>query len=125
MHGGVGDGGNGRSGIEAAVFESVDVKFVVGDIGLLLLLLLSASLVSKVHRDERSWWSLSELLWLLVAVLATKVRAKLMMLASSLKLLLLLMSLSGFWVFAGDGVGAKVGIAVGGGAGHVDNADGV
>lgn len=125
MHGGVGNGGNGRSGIEAAVFESVDVKFVVEDIGLLLLLLLSASLVSKVHRYERRWWSLSELLWLLVAVLATKVRAKLMMLASLLKLLLLLMSLSGFWVFAGDSVGAKVGNAVGGGAGHVDNADGV
>lgn len=85
--------------------------------------MLSASLVSEVHRYERSWWPLFELLWLLVAVSAIKVRVILMMLTSLLKLLLL--SLSKVRVFVGDTVGAEVGIATGGGAGRVDNADGV
>ena len=39
--------------------------------------------------------------------------------------LLLLLSLSRVRMFAGDSVGAEVGIAVGGAAGRVDNADGV
>jgi hypothetical protein len=57
----------------------------------------------------------------LVAVAAIKVGAMSMMLVSLLKSL----SLSRVRVFAGDSVGAEVGIAVGGGAGRVDNADGV
>lgn len=56
-----------------------------------------------------------------MAVAAIKVGAMSMMLVSLLKSL----SLSRVRVFAGDSVGAEVGIAVGGGAGRVDNADGV
>ena len=33
MRGGVGDGGNGLSGVGAAVVESVDVELVVEDVG--------------------------------------------------------------------------------------------
>jgi hypothetical protein len=46
MCGGAGDGGNGQSGVEAAIVESVDVRPVVKDVGVFAVAVAMLWLIS-------------------------------------------------------------------------------
>ena len=120
MCGGVGDGENGRSGVGAAVVESVDVGPVVEDVGVFAVAVAMG--VAGAHGIDEAGGVVVRVVVVIGGGVGGKGAGDGVVVEIPVAVAVVV---EGVRVTTGDDVDTEFGIAVGGGACRVDNTDGI